>query len=198
MARVTAEDCLEHIGNHFKLVLVASHRARQLLAGSEPFSERGHDKATVLALREIAQNFVTEEILQKPIEQKDIVAEEELKDLLAETANEIDMSEQEIFADLEAAANIGSETETPIIEADSDDDANINLDTLQAAEEQEEEADADTLQVDDHDSMVAETIDEIEKRTDLALDQIDDNDDDSESNNGSEVALDPSPDDAKT
>ncbi|MGK3630199.1 DNA-directed RNA polymerase subunit omega, partial [Acinetobacter sp. A11] len=30
MARVTVEDCLDHVDNRFELVLVASKRARQL------------------------------------------------------------------------------------------------------------------------------------------------------------------------
>lgn len=36
MARVTVEDCLENVGSRFELVLLASKRARQLVAGKEP------------------------------------------------------------------------------------------------------------------------------------------------------------------
>ncbi len=37
MARVTVEDCLDHVDNRFELVLVASKRARQLARqGIEP------------------------------------------------------------------------------------------------------------------------------------------------------------------
>ncbi|HEB76974.1 MAG TPA: DNA-directed RNA polymerase subunit omega [Methylothermaceae bacterium] len=54
MARITVEDCLEHVDNRFELVLLATKRARQLLAGAEPLVEWGDDKATVVALREIA------------------------------------------------------------------------------------------------------------------------------------------------
>lgn len=61
MARVTIEDCLEHVENRFKLVLLSSKRARQLSKGAEPFVKRGKDKDTVLALREIAQGEVTED-----------------------------------------------------------------------------------------------------------------------------------------
>jgi DNA-directed RNA polymerase subunit omega len=61
MARVTVEDCLEHIENRFKLVLLASKRARQLNQGAEPFVKRGKDKGTVLALREIAAGHVSEQ-----------------------------------------------------------------------------------------------------------------------------------------
>jgi DNA-directed RNA polymerase subunit omega len=59
MARVTIEDCLEHVENRFKLVLLASARARQLSHGATEFLPRGKDKDTVLALREIAAGHVT-------------------------------------------------------------------------------------------------------------------------------------------
>jgi DNA-directed RNA polymerase subunit omega len=61
MARVTVEDCLEHVENRFKLVLLASTRARQLSHGATEFLPRGKDKDTVLALREIAAGHVTTE-----------------------------------------------------------------------------------------------------------------------------------------
>lgn len=61
MARVTVEDCLENVENRFKLVLLASKRARQLAKGADEFIPRGKDKDTVVALREIAEGHVTEE-----------------------------------------------------------------------------------------------------------------------------------------
>jgi DNA-directed RNA polymerase subunit omega len=61
MARVTVEDCLENVENRFKLVLLASKRARQLEKGADEFIPRGKDKNTVLALREIAEGHVTED-----------------------------------------------------------------------------------------------------------------------------------------
>ncbi|MBN2701328.1 MAG: DNA-directed RNA polymerase subunit omega [Methylohalobius sp. ZOD2] len=54
MARVTVEDCLEYAENRFELVLLAAKRSRQLLGGAEPLLTEKNDKATVLALREIA------------------------------------------------------------------------------------------------------------------------------------------------
>ncbi|MDA8362088.1 MAG: DNA-directed RNA polymerase subunit omega [Gammaproteobacteria bacterium] len=68
MARITVEDCLEHVENRFQLVLVAARRARQLAAGAEPFVDRENDKPTVLALREIAEGFVTSAILDDSAE----------------------------------------------------------------------------------------------------------------------------------
>lgn len=61
MARVTIEDCLEHVENRFKLVLLASARARQLSHGANEFVPRGKDKDTVVALREIAIGHVSPE-----------------------------------------------------------------------------------------------------------------------------------------
>ena len=64
MARVTIVDCLEHVENRFKLVLLSSKRARQLQKGAEPFVKRGKDKDTVLALREIAEGEVTDDNIE--------------------------------------------------------------------------------------------------------------------------------------
>ena len=59
MARVTVEDCLDHVDNRFELVLVASKRARQLARqGIEPTVEWDNDKPTVVALREIELGLV--------------------------------------------------------------------------------------------------------------------------------------------
>ncbi|MEX0386835.1 DNA-directed RNA polymerase subunit omega [Spiribacter onubensis] len=63
MARVTVEDCLDTIDNRFELVLAATRRARQVAHGSQPFVDWENDKPTVVALREIADGYVTSEIL---------------------------------------------------------------------------------------------------------------------------------------
>lgn len=68
MARVTVEDCLEHVDNRFQLVLVATKRARQLAVGHDPLVPRDNDKDTVIALREIAEGKVTKEILVEKVE----------------------------------------------------------------------------------------------------------------------------------
>lgn len=55
MARITVEDCLEHVSNRFELVILAAKRARQLMRGSvDPTVPWENDKPTVVALREIA------------------------------------------------------------------------------------------------------------------------------------------------
>ena len=65
MARVTVEDCLEKIDNRFKLIMVASKRARQIAMGAEPLVEWENDKPTVVALREIAESLISEESLKE-------------------------------------------------------------------------------------------------------------------------------------
>ena len=63
MARVTVEDCLEHMDNRFQLVMVASKRARQLANGSDAKLDWENDKPTVMALREIAEGLISRDIL---------------------------------------------------------------------------------------------------------------------------------------
>ena len=58
MARITVEDCLEHVENRFDLVLLAARRARQISQGADPLVPPENDKPTVLALREIAENLI--------------------------------------------------------------------------------------------------------------------------------------------
>ena len=65
MARVTVDDCLKRIPNRFQLTLVATYRARQLTLGSTPLVEAERDKATVVALREVATGKVGLEILNR-------------------------------------------------------------------------------------------------------------------------------------
>lgn len=80
MARVTVEDCLENVANRFELVMVASKRARQLATGGrDPMVLEESDKPTVIALREIAEGFVTNEILRRESEME---AEEDLADVM--------------------------------------------------------------------------------------------------------------------
>ena len=65
MARVTVEDCLEKVANRFELIMVASKRARDISMGTEPLVEWENDKATVVALREIADSLITNDYLKE-------------------------------------------------------------------------------------------------------------------------------------
>lgn len=59
MARVTVEDCIDKVDNRFELVLLASHRARQISQGSQITVDRDNDKNPVVALREIADSTMS-------------------------------------------------------------------------------------------------------------------------------------------
>ena len=84
MARITVEDCLDHIDNIFEMVLVAAKRARRIAHGAEPMLDTENDKPTVIALREIAEGHVTpailDEIEQPPTE--DLMQPEMAEDIL--------------------------------------------------------------------------------------------------------------------
>lgn len=71
MARVTVEDCLQHVDNRFELIMVASKRARQIAnQGADVRVTEDNDKPTVLALRELAENAISvDEIMSTPIEE---------------------------------------------------------------------------------------------------------------------------------
>ena len=64
MARVTVEDAVNVVGNRFDLILMASRRARQLATGGKtPLVDPENDKPTVIALREIEENLITNELM---------------------------------------------------------------------------------------------------------------------------------------
>ena len=74
MARITVEDCLDHVDNRFELVMVSSKRARQLaIGGKEPLVPWENDKPTVVALREIELGLVTAAILEEKEESNDFL-----------------------------------------------------------------------------------------------------------------------------
>jgi len=67
MARVTVEDCIEKVENRFDLVLLASHRSRNIAAGAELTVERDNDKTPVVSLRELAEETVDLEDLRESL-----------------------------------------------------------------------------------------------------------------------------------
>ena len=111
MARITVEDCLEKVNNRFHLVRVASKRARQIMNGKEPTLEWDNDKATVLALREIAAGNITEEML----DEKPVINEED--GLFEQT---------EIDAEIGALLNANTSETQDEIEAKSEDTLEVD------------------------------------------------------------------------
>jgi DNA-directed RNA polymerase subunit omega len=67
MARVTVEDCIDKVDNRFELVLLASHRARQISQGSQITIDRDNDKNPVVALREIADETLSPDDLKEDL-----------------------------------------------------------------------------------------------------------------------------------
>lgn len=86
MARVTVEDCLEHVDNRFQLVHLASRRVRQLRGGAKSMSKRDNTDI-VLALREIAAQQVT----VNNVHNLEPLPREELE--LVEVVDDTDLSE---------------------------------------------------------------------------------------------------------
>ena len=85
MARVTVEDCLDHVENRFELVMLATKRSRQLApGGKEPKLAWENDKPTVVALREIAAGLMSYDV----IAQDEIIEEEPLFAAFEDEANE--------------------------------------------------------------------------------------------------------------
>ncbi len=65
MARVTVEDCVDKVPNRFELVMLAAHRAREIAAGGPLTVDRDDDKNPVVALREIAEETQSAEVLRE-------------------------------------------------------------------------------------------------------------------------------------
>lgn len=118
MARVTVEDCVDKVPNRFDLVMLASHRAREISAGAEITVDRDNDKNPVVALREIADETQTaDELRERMIEdhQTQIEVDEPEEDSMAllmgaESADkpaDDDMSEEKLLRALMEAQGQG-------------------------------------------------------------------------------------------
>ncbi|SMR83334.1 DNA-directed RNA polymerase subunit omega [Aliiroseovarius halocynthiae] len=118
MARVTVEDCVDKVPNRFDLVMLASHRAREISAGDQITVDRDNDKNPVVALREIADETQTaDELRERMIEdhQTQIEVDEPEEDSMAllmgaEAADkpaDDDMSEEKLLRALMEAQGQG-------------------------------------------------------------------------------------------
>lgn len=100
MARVTVEDCIDKIPNRYELLMVAAQRAKDISAGSPITLPRDNDKNPVIALREIAEETVSIEELQKSLVmglQKYVEVEEpeeEELEIMAAEKELVDLDEQ--------------------------------------------------------------------------------------------------------
>jgi len=113
MARVTVEDCIEKVPNRFDLVLLASHRSRNIASGSELTVDRDNDKTPVVALRELADetldlNDLRESLvvgLQRVIQDDDLPDEQDEAPMLAiehgDAAPQAEMTEADVLRALQ-------------------------------------------------------------------------------------------------
>lgn len=118
MARVTVEDCVDKVPNRFELVMLASHRAREISAGAGITVDRDNDKNPVVSLREIAEETQTaDELRERMIEshQTQIEVDEPEEDQMAllmgaeaaDKPEDDDMSEEKLLRALMEAQGQG-------------------------------------------------------------------------------------------
>ena len=104
MARVTIEDCIDKLPNRFELVLLASHRARNIAQGQQITVDRDNDKDPVVSLREIAsQNINADDLREEFIHamQKQVEVDEAEETEMPLIAQSGDMSMVDDSAQLE-------------------------------------------------------------------------------------------------
>ena len=126
MARVTVEDCVDKIPNRYELLMVAAQRAKDIASGAPITVSKDNDKNPVIALREIADETVSIEELQKSLVmglQKYVEVEEPEEEEL-----EIMAAEKEL-ADLdEQFSGLLLDSEMSDTMQVHDDDDNLELD----------------------------------------------------------------------
>ncbi|WP_274629473.1 DNA-directed RNA polymerase subunit omega [Arvimicrobium flavum] len=113
MARVTVEDCIDKVDNRFELVLLASHRARQISQGASIMVDRDNDKNPVVALREIADEVLSPGDLKE--------------DLIHSLQKHVEVDEPEA----PEAPEVADKTVPAVASAvDEDEDSNITFDRM--------------------------------------------------------------------
>ena len=140
MARVTVEDCVDKIPNRYELLMVAAQRAKDISTGSPLTVARDNDKNSVVALREIAEETISIEELQRSLVmglQKYVEVEEPEEEELEILAAEKELAElDEQFsgllpqAELEDSMQIHGEDEAMDLDADTDFDSELADDDL--------------------------------------------------------------------
>ena len=100
MARVTVEDCIDKVENRFELVLLASHRARQISQGAQIAVDRDNDKNPVVALREIADAALAPDDLKEDLIHS-LQKHVEVDEPESEGQELIDQADQPVAAEVE-------------------------------------------------------------------------------------------------
>ena len=138
MARVTVEDCIDKIPNRYELLMVAAQRAKDIASGAPITVARDNDKNPVVALREIADETVSIEELQKSLVmglQKYVEVEEPEEEELEIMAAEKELADlYEQFSgllmdtDINDAMQVHGEDEDIDLEAEAAGDADASFD----------------------------------------------------------------------
>lgn len=148
MARVTVEDCIDKVPSRYELVMVAAQRARDISSGAHLCVDRDNDKNSVVALREIAENKVSIEDLQRSLvlgqqkyveveepeeeEVEILAAEKELAGLDATFSSDMisdeDLTQVMQIHDDEEDIDLDSDTELSDMEFDEDDETDFGDD----------------------------------------------------------------------
>ena len=131
MARVTVEDCVLKVPNRFELVLLAGQRARDISGGAALTVDRDNDKNPVVALREIADDTVSLDLLRNAVIQglqrvveSDEPEEDEMEGFVAsgDLAFETVATEEELVEDGMSIAGEGEPGGDFDVEAGAGDD----------------------------------------------------------------------------
>lgn len=136
MARVTVEDCIDKIPNRYDLVLVAAQRAKDISSGSPIQVDRDNDKNSVVALREISENRVSIEDLQRSL----VMGQQKFVEVEEPEDEEIEI----ISAEKELAA-LESQFSSDMI---SDEDLNNTMQIHGDDDEDDLDLDAETDEID--------------------------------------------------
>jgi len=124
MARVTVEDCIQHVENRFELVLVASQRAKSIASGAPLTIERNGEKDPVIALREIGKQTI-----QVPQLREALIASHQ-------TRADLDVIPQDDTIGQEEAARVFAADEMKSLQVEDFDEDNVtDSDDMSFAEE---------------------------------------------------------------
>ena len=144
MARVTVEDCIDKIPNRYELLMVAAQRAKDIASGSPITVSKDNDKNPVIALREIADETVSIEELQKSLVmglQKYVEVEEpeeEELEIMAAEKELADLDEQFsgllLDTDLSENMQVHGDDDDLDLDADAGSDAAVSYTHLRAHE----------------------------------------------------------------
>lgn len=142
MARVTVEDCIDKIPNRYELLMVATQRAKDISSGAPIMVSRDNDKNPVIALREIAEEKVNIEDLQKSLVmglQKYVEVEEPEDEEM-----EIEAAEKELAGLDEQFSGLLLDNEmSDSMQVHGVDDDNLDLDSDDAADDGDIDVDLD-------------------------------------------------------